>query len=52
MDAFSYARELNIRRFQNLLDTSVDETERRNIKTLLAKERAKAEPQTFEDREK
>ncbi len=28
MDPFTYAKELNIRRFQNLLDTSVDETER------------------------
>jgi len=52
MDPFTYAKELNIRRFQNLLDTSVDEIERRNIQALLAKEKAKAEPQAIEDREK
>jgi hypothetical protein len=32
----------NIKRFRGLLETSVDETERRTIKALLAEEEAKA----------
>jgi hypothetical protein len=39
---FSYAIDTNITRFQNLLETSVDETERRTIQGLLSEERAKA----------
>jgi hypothetical protein len=39
---FSYAINVNIKRFQNLLETSVDETERRTIETLLTQEKAKA----------
>ena len=41
MDSHSYATEMNIRRFQNLLETSVDETERQMIQNLLAEEKAK-----------
>ena len=42
MNYFSYATDMNIKRFQNLLETSVDETERRMIQTLLTEEKAKA----------
>jgi hypothetical protein len=42
MNYFSYATEMNIKRFQNLLETSVDETERRTIQRLLTEEKAKA----------
>jgi hypothetical protein len=41
MNAHAYALELNIRRFRNLLETSVDETERQLIQNLLAQEMAK-----------
>ena len=40
-DAF-YATGLNIKRFQNLLDTSVNATERQLLQRLLAEEKAKA----------
>ena len=43
MNSFSYAVESNIKRFLNLLETSVDETERRMIQKLLVEERTKAE---------
>jgi len=39
MNFFSCA--IDIKRFQNLLETSVDETERRTIQRLLIEERAK-----------
>jgi hypothetical protein len=40
MNDFVYATDLNIKRFRNLLETSVDETERRTLQKLLAKEEA------------
>jgi hypothetical protein len=42
MTDFSYATDSNIKRFQNLLDTSVDATERQMLQRLLAEEQAKA----------
>ena len=42
MNDFSYSIDINIRRFQNLLRTSVDETERQTIQRLLNEEEAKA----------
>jgi hypothetical protein len=42
MNDFSSATDSNIKRFQNLLATSVDETERRTIQRLLTEEVAKA----------
>jgi hypothetical protein len=41
----------NIKRFQNLLETSVDETERRTIQRLLVEEKAKAALQASEPKE-
>ena len=41
MNYFSHS--IDIKRFQNLLETSVDETERRTIQRLLTEEKAKAE---------
>jgi hypothetical protein len=38
----------NIRRFQNLLETSVDDTERQVIEKLLIEEKAKAASQASE----
>jgi hypothetical protein len=38
MNDFSYATDSNIKRFRNLLETSVDETERRTIQRLLTQE--------------
>jgi hypothetical protein len=48
MGQFSYVIDMNIRRFQNLLDTSVDETERQVIQNLLTEEKAKADFQASE----
>jgi hypothetical protein len=48
MNDFSYVTDANIKRFRNLLDTSLDETERQTIERLLAEEVAKAEPPTKE----
>jgi hypothetical protein len=48
MNHFSYAINTNIKRFQSLLETSVDETERRTIQTLLTEEKAKAALQASE----
>ncbi len=45
MNVFTYASDMNIRRFENLLETAVDETERQIIQSLLAEEKAKAELQ-------
>lgn len=45
MSPFSYSIEVNIRRFQNLLDTSNEEAERQAIQDLLDREKAKAESQ-------
>ena len=41
MNDFSYAIDANITRFRNLLETAVDETERRTIQSLLTEEVAK-----------
>jgi hypothetical protein len=46
MSPFSYA--IDIKRFQNLLDTSTDEAERETIQDLLEQEKAKAESQGSE----
>ncbi len=43
MNSFSYS--IDIKRFQNLLNTSVDETERQTIQRLLTDEKNKAELQ-------
>ncbi len=43
---FSYA--IDIMRFQNLLEPSVDETERRTIQKLLTEEKTKAAVQVAE----
>ena len=40
MNDFVYATDLNIKRLRNLLETSVNETERRTLQRLLAKEEA------------
>jgi hypothetical protein len=48
MNYFSYATDMNIKRFQNLLETSVDETERRVIESLITEEKAKAALQASE----
>lgn len=42
MNDFAYATATNIKRFENLLETSVDETERRMVQRLLTEEREKA----------
>jgi hypothetical protein len=44
MNDFSYATDMNIKRFQTLLETSVDEIERRTIQALLTEELAKVAP--------
>jgi hypothetical protein len=48
MNYLSYATDMNIKRLQNLLETSVDESERRMIESLLAEEKAKAALQASE----
>lgn len=50
MNYFSYS--INIKRFQDLLETSVDETERRTIQNLLTEEKAKAALQASEPQKK
>ena len=45
MNFFLDAPNRNIKRLQNLLDTSVDATERRTLQKLLAEEKAKVERQ-------
>ena len=42
MNNFLYAIDSNIKRFRNLLDTSVDAAERQMLQRLLAEEIAKA----------
>jgi hypothetical protein len=42
MNGSNYVVNSNIRRFQNLLETSVDDTERQTIEKLLIEEKAKA----------
>ena len=46
MNYFSHS--IDIKRFQNLLETSVNETERRTIQRLLTEEKAKAVLQSSE----
>ena len=46
MSSSCYAIEINIKRFQNLLETSVDESEREKINALLSEEKAKAALET------
>ena len=41
MDHVEFVYSPNIKRYQNLLETSVDETERRTIQRLLTEEEAK-----------
>jgi hypothetical protein len=41
MDQFEFVHSQNIKRYQNLLETSVDEAERQTIQKLLAKEETK-----------
>jgi hypothetical protein len=41
MDDFSKAININIKRFQNLLETSGDEIERQTIQKLLTEEKSK-----------
>jgi hypothetical protein len=48
MNYFPYVTDMNIKRFQNLLETSVDETE--TIQRLLTEEKAKAALQASEPR--
>ena len=48
MNPFSCA--IDIKRFQNLLETSVDDTERRRLEKLLAKEKAKPALQAEESK--
>ena len=42
MNDFSYVINCNIKRFQNLLETLIDETKRQTIQRLLSEEKAKA----------
>jgi len=48
MDVFSYTTNTNIKRFQNLLETSLDKSERQTIQKLLTEEKAKAALQALE----
>jgi hypothetical protein len=41
MDQFEFVHSQNIKRYQNLLETSVDEAERQTIQKLLVKEETK-----------
>ena len=41
MNCLTYAIAINIKRFQNLLETSIDESERRAIRRLIDEEEAK-----------
>ena len=41
MDQFEFVHGQDIKRYRNLLETSIDETERRTIQKLLAEEEAK-----------
>jgi hypothetical protein len=41
MEQSRFVNELNVKRLQNLLDTSADDAERLKIKKLLAEEEAK-----------
>jgi hypothetical protein len=50
MNYSRYVIDLNIKRFQNLLETSVDETERQTIESLLTEEKARAALQASESK--
>jgi hypothetical protein len=50
MNYFPYAIDLNIKRFQKLLETSVDDTERQTIESLLTEEKARAALQASESK--
>jgi hypothetical protein len=50
MNDFSYATNANIKRFQDLLETSVDESERQTIQRLLTEEKATAALQSSESK--
>ena len=52
MDDFLYAMNVNIKRFQDLLETAVDATERQTIQALLDQEKAKAAPAVAEPKAK
>jgi hypothetical protein len=41
MEQFEFVNKVNIKRFQNLLETSLNESERQTIQKLLTKEKAK-----------
>jgi hypothetical protein len=41
VDQFDYAHQLNIDRFQNLLETSISNEERRTLQTLLIEQKTK-----------
>jgi hypothetical protein len=41
MEQFEFVNKLNIKRLQNLLETSLNESERRTIQKLLTEEKAK-----------
>jgi len=45
---FCYTTNINIKRFQNLLETSLDKSERQTIQKLLTEEKAKAALQALE----
>jgi hypothetical protein len=46
-----FSRDIDIKRFQNLLETSVHKTERRTIEKLLAEEKARAAAQPSEPKQ-
>jgi hypothetical protein len=50
MNYFPYITDMNIKRFQNLLETSVDETERQTIESLLTEEKVRAALQASESK--
>lgn len=52
MNAFIYANDINIRRFEDLLESSTDENERKIIQVLLAEEKARMELQASEPNRK
>jgi hypothetical protein len=42
MDDFAYVTDANLKRFRNLLETSLNEAERQSIQKMLTEELAKA----------
>jgi hypothetical protein len=51
MDHFESVHGQDIKRYRNLLETSIDETERRTIQKLLVEEEAKQALATLEQRQ-